>query len=69
MAEHHMAAEMQSEMARYQFVWSISPRELCVQTQLLDLDLEREAVGVALKSHHIRDGLFGENCITGVSKS
>lgn len=50
----HMPTEVQNELARDQFIRAITPRELCIQTQLahprnlqeaLELALEREIVG------------------------
>jgi len=49
-----MPTEVQNELARDQFIRAITPRELCIQTQLayprnlqeaLELALEREIIG------------------------
>lgn len=61
----HMPVGVQSELARDQFIRAIAPRELRIQTQLahprtlqeaLELALEREAVGAATESDHVRSG-------------
>lgn len=60
-----MPTEVQSELARDQFIQAITPRELRIQTQLahphtlqeaLELALEREAVGGDAQNDHIGDG-------------
>lgn len=60
-----MPAEVQCELARDQFIRAITPRELRIQTQLahlhtlkevLELALEREAVGAATESDHSGSG-------------
>ena len=64
-AYSHMSPEVQSELARDQFIRAITPRELRVQTQLahprslqeaLELALEREVVGGAAESTHTEGG-------------
>lgn len=67
-----MPAEIQSELARDQFIRAIYPRELRMQTQLahphtlqeaLELAVEQKAVGAALEGKHtgidhvVRDAL------------
>ena len=61
----HMPPEVQNELARDQFIRAITPRELCVQTQLmhpstlqeaLELALEREIVGGAVETNHAGGG-------------
>lgn len=56
-----MSADVQSDLARDQFIRAITPRELLIQTQLahpctlqeaLELALEREAVGAAAENDH-----------------
>lgn len=58
----HMPSEVQSELARDQFIRAITPRELRIQTQLahprtlqeaLELALEREVIGEASQSDHV----------------
>lgn len=57
----HMPTEVQSELARDQFIWAITPSELRIQTQLahpctlqeaLELALEREVLRVTVESGH-----------------
>lgn len=57
----HMPTEVQSELARDQFIRAITPRELRIQMQLahphtlqeaLELALEREVVGGTAQSDH-----------------
>ena len=64
-AYSHMSADVQSELARDQFIRAITPRELRIQTQLahprtlqeaMELALEREAVGAAAESDHVGAG-------------
>ncbi|KAL7868739.1 hypothetical protein SRHO_G00101230 [Serrasalmus rhombeus] len=61
-AYSHMTPDVQSELARDQFIRTITPSELRMQTQLahpctlqeaLELALEREAVGAAAESYHV----------------
>ncbi|KAI3366468.1 hypothetical protein L3Q82_000601 [Scortum barcoo] len=61
----YMPTKVQSELARDQFIRAITPRELCIQTQLahlstlqeaLELALEREVVGGTAESNHTGSG-------------
>ncbi|KAL7841976.1 hypothetical protein SRHO_G00236650 [Serrasalmus rhombeus] len=54
-AYSHMTPDVQSELARDQFIRAITPSELRMQTQLAHprLALEREAVGAAAESYHV----------------
>lgn len=57
----HMPTDVQSELARDQFVRAIAPRELRIQTQLAHPDTLQEALELALEREIIGGATGGDN--------